>query len=357
MQVTKKWIVLPATLALGVSSIALGQQNRDNDPTAREKREQREQRQERRADAQSGIPEKVQRAIEQRYPKAKLQPVSSATQNGVQTYLVRIDTASGETTARATERGDFFYLGYPGVSYDRLPRSVTQILDGMFNSKPETVQKYENTTYLVDADFGGKSYQLQLDAAGRLVDARPSNEVKREDPSQYPRGSRSDEQALQPRLNDYFDNAKVKSIHRFPDADGYFWVNLSTATEDNVWVLMDTKRDVAEYRTRVSGNDVPQPVTRAMKEFFKGAKVDEVYRNNSIHYNVLQPVGDEAVLLAINPLGDITRIRQANAVDIRREFADREPNELFRNRDQKRGENDRDDNANKNSNRTNTRND
>jgi hypothetical protein len=356
MQVTKNWIVLPATLALSVSSFTMAQTNRDNDETARERRQEREarqaerqpdrdqrreerqeQRQERRADAQPGM-ERVEQAVQQRYPKAKVSQIGQGTQNGVQTYLLRIDTDQGETSARATERGDFLFLGYPGVSYDRLPRPVTSVIEGMFNGRPETVQKYENTTYLVNADFGGKAYQVRLNAVGRLIDATPMSEVKREDPGQYPRASRSDEESLQPRLNDYFRDPKVKSVHRYPEADGFFWVNLSTATEDDVWVLMDAKREVAEYRTRVSGNEVPQPVTRAMREFFKGAKTDVIYRNNEILYNILQPVGDEAVLLQVTPLGDVNRIRQASAGDIRREFADREPDELFRARDQQRGQ-------------------
>lgn len=379
MKPTKKWIVLPATLALSVSgSLAMAQQTRDQDrTTAQERREQRDQRdqretrqerrqdrqperqqdrqqerrEERRADAQSPGIERVERAVQQRYPKAKVTQIGGGEQNGVQTYLLRIDTEQGEATARATERGDFLFLGYPGVSQDRLPRPVTSVVEGMFSGKPETVQKYENTTYLVNADFGGKSYQVQMDAVGRLIDATPLSEVKREDPSQFPRASRSDEEALQPRLKDYFNDPKVKSVHRHPDAEGFFWVNLSTATEDDVWVLMDAKREVAEYRTRVTGDEVPQPVTRAMREFFKGAKPDMVYRNNEIRYHVLQPVGDEAVLLAITPLGDILRIRQASGNDIRREFAEREPNELFRSRDRNRGGADNRGNDNRNENR------
>src|SRR5687768_8153850 len=127
MQVTKKWIVLPATLALSVSGLAMAQQNRDNNAnrdneTARERREreEREAKQDRRADAQSGVPNRVQQAVQQRYPKAKVSQIGTAQQNGVQTYLLRINADDGETSARATERGDFLYLGYPGVSYDRL---------------------------------------------------------------------------------------------------------------------------------------------------------------------------------------------------------------------------------------------
>jgi hypothetical protein len=377
MQVTKKWIVLPATLALGVSSLTLAQTNRDDerreDREARQRQQERERDQrredkqtprgDRRSDAQPGI-ERVRQAVQERYRDAKVTQIGTAPQNGVQTYLVRVETDQGETSARATERGDFLFLGYPGVSYDRLPRPVSSVIEGMFNGKPETVQKYENTTYLVNADFGGKSYQVQLNAVGRLLDAKPSSEVKREDPSQFPRASRSDEDSLQPRLKDYFRDPKVKSVHRYPDAEGFFWVNLSTSTEDDVWVLMDAKREVAEYRTRVSGNDVPQPVTQAMREFFKGAKTDVVYRNNEILYNVLQPVGNEAVLLQITPLGDVNRIRQADAGDIRREFAEREPDELFRARDQQRGQrvtsdrnNDNDNNRSNSNNRNNNRND
>jgi hypothetical protein len=359
MQVTKKWIVLPATMALSMSGLAIAQQSRDNETAAeRERREQREQRQERReerrGDAQAGS-QRVEQAVQQRYPKAKVTQIGQGVQNGVQTYLLRIETDEGETSARATERGDFLFLGYPGVSQDRLPRPVTSLLEGMFNGRPETVQKYENTTYLVNADFGNRAYQLRMDAIGRLIDAKPQSEVKREDPAQYPRASRSDEDSLQPRLKDYFNDPKVKAVHRYPEADGFFWVNLSTATEDDVWVLMDAKREVAEYRTRVSGNDVPQPVTRAMREFFKGAKPDVIYRDNEIRYNVLQPVGEEAVLLSLTPLGDIVRIRQASGSDVRREFAEREPNELFRSRDRDR-DRDRDDADRGSSNRTPQRN-
>ena len=363
MQKSNKWIVLPATLALGVSSMAFAQQNRDNETKAeRERREQREEREakqdrkeERRSDAQSGVPDRVQRAIVARYPGAKVSPIETIEANGVQTYRVKIDTEQGDTTARATERGDFVYLGYPGVTYDRLPRPVTGVLEGMFNGKPESVQKYEQTTYLVNADFGDKSYQLRMNAVGRLVDATPLSEAKKEDPSQYPRASRDDEQALQPRLKDYFDSPKVKAVHRYPEAEGYYWVNVSTATEDDVWVLMDTKREVAQYRTRVQNNEVPQPVTRAMREFFKGAKADTVYRDNVIQYNVLQAVGDEAVLVAITPLGDIRRIRQAGGIDVRREFNDRDPDELFRARENRRNDN-RDDNRNNNNNNRNSSN-
>lgn len=374
MQVTKKWIVLPATLALGVSSFTLAQTKTDDerreDREARQRQQDREREQrrddkqqprdERRADAQPGM-ERVTQAVRERYPNAKVSQIGTSQQNGVQTYLVRIDTDQGETSARATERGDFLFLGYPGVSYDRLPRPVQSVIDGMFNGKPETVQKYENNTYLVNADFGGKSYQVQLNAVGRLLDVKPMSEVKREDPTQFPRASRSDEDSLQPRLNDYFRQPKVKSVHRYPEAEGFFWVNLSTATEDDVWVLMDAKREVAEYRGRVTGNEIPQPVTTAMRDFFKGAKTDTVYRNAEIQYNILQPVGNEAVLLQITPLGDVNRLRQADAGDIRREFAEREPDELFRARDQQRGQrvtSDRDSDSDRNNpNRNRNRND
>jgi len=365
MQKSNKWIVLPATLALGVSSLAFAQQNRDNNrenetKAERERREQREQdrKEERRSDAQSGVPDRVQRAIVARYPGAKVSPIETIEANGVQTYRVRINTDQGDTTARATERGDFVYLGYPGVTYDRLPRPVTNVLEGMFNGKPENVQKYEQTTYLVNADFGNKSYQLRMNAVGRLIDATPLSEVKKEDPAQYPRASRDDEQTLQPRLKDYFDSPKIKAVHRYPEAEGYFWVNVSTATEDDVWVLMDTKREVAQYRTRVQNNEVPQPVTQAMREFFKGAKADAIYRDNVIQYNILQPVRDEAVLVAISPLGDIRHIRQAGGVDIRREYSDRDPDELFRARENRRNNNNnnnRDDNRNSGSNNNNNR--
>ena len=279
---------------------------------------------------EGSVPKPVERAVQQRYPNARVGYLGSRRMNGVETYHVRIAAPDGETTARATEQGEFLFLGYPGVTYDRLPRQVTNVLDGMFRSRAESVQKYERTTYLINADLAGQKYVVQINPVGRLVDIKPFGESINEDLSKLPRASRDEEEALRPRLKDYFTDPRVKSVYRYPGVEDYYWVELSTQTEDYVRVLMNTRRDVARYSTRVSRDQLPQAVKRSLEKFFPRADVDQIYRHNEVYYNVVQDAGDgDAILLAINPLGNVIDLRQADAQDIRREFNAREPDVLF----------------------------
>jgi hypothetical protein len=278
------------------------------------------------AQREDRVPREVERAVQQRYPKARVEFIERTVRNGVDTYMVRIDTPDGETTARATENGDLVFLGYPGVTYDRLPRPVTSIIDGMFRDRPQTVQKYERTSYLVNTDLAGEKYVVQIDPVGRLVDLKPFRDSVDEALTDLPRASRQDMEALEPRLRDYFTNPRVKEAYRYPDAEGYYWVELSTDTEDYVRVLMNDRRDVARYSTRVDRKQLPQAVTRTLRRFFPRADVDQVYRHNEIHYTVLHDAGGgDALLLAVNPLGDVVRLRQADGQDLRRLLADRDP--------------------------------
>lgn len=280
-------------------------------------------------DREERVPRAVERAIHQRYPKADLSFIERTIRNGVETYMVRIDAPDGETSARATENGDLLFLGYPGVTYDRLPRQVTSIIEGMFRDRPQVVQKYERTSYLVNADLAGRKYVVQIDPVGRLADIKPVGQSVNQELRDLPRASRRDVESLEPRLRDYFTDPQIKATYRYPDADDYYWVELSTETDDYVRVLMNNRRDVARYSTRVDRNQLPQAVTRTLRQFFPDANLDDIYRHFEIHYTVLHDAGGgDAILLAINPLGDVVRIRQADAQDLRRILADRDPGSL-----------------------------
>jgi hypothetical protein len=269
------------------------------------------------------VPRDVERAVHDRYPDARVSLIERTVRNGVETYMVRIEARDGTTSARVTEDGHIVFLGYPGVSYDRLPRPVTNVLDGIYRDRPEVVQKFERTTYLINADLGGDRYVLEFDPTGRFADLVPAERSIGRTIQDLPRASRSEVDSLQPRLRDYFNDPRVKEAYRHPDAEDYYWVELSTRSEDYVRVLMNDRRDVARYSTRIDQDQLPQAVTRTLRQYFPRADLNEIYRHNEIHYTALHDAGrDETLLIGVNPLGEVVRLREADAQDLRRVLAD-----------------------------------
>jgi hypothetical protein len=87
---------------------------------------------------------------------------------------------------------------------------------------------------------------------------------------------------------------------------------------------MNAQRDVSEYRVRMDRNRLPQQVETQILDMFKNAQIRQVYRNERLVYEVIQPSGkNESVTMVFSPTGDVLRVRPS--VD-RADEADRAAN-------------------------------
>lgn len=313
----KRWIIGSAALAaLALPPTLVAQ------PLPRQD-ERRDERQDLR---NVELPRAAEQAIHRRYPNAQIQVLAVRTDRGVRNYKLKITTDQGESGARVTEAGDILYLGYPGASVQTLPDPVNSVLQGLFNQQPSIVHKYETTNYLIDASIGRRDYRLIFNAAGALEDIRPMTEARDADFTRFPRATRSEEESLLPRLNDYFTNPRVQTVYRHPDYEGYYWVDLSTATEPDVKILMNARAEIDQYRMRLDPNNLPQPIRDRLGELFRDARATQAYRNQYLHYNIVQPTaGDDKLFLSITPTGNVLRVRPAGQGDLEAFREEEEP--------------------------------
>lgn len=266
------------------------------------------------AQDQRDIPRNVQDSVHRWYPDAKLQLMRSYQVNGVNVYQVRVDAKNGQTRARVTEFGDIVTMGFPDVGVKNLPGPVATLNQNMFKKEPAWADKIQTSSYLVQTDFGKTGYQIEVNPVGQVTEVRRLDEVRDEDISKYPRATRQEEEALTPRLNQYFKNPQVKAVHRYPEAENFFWVQLSTPTEPDVRILMNPEREVVKYRVQMDQKQTPRPVQAAIQDMFQNARVRQTYRVEQVYYRFAQPTrGDEYTLINATPLGEIDRVRTVGA--------------------------------------------
>jgi hypothetical protein len=277
-------------------------------------RADRDRDRERRADRE--LPRAVERAILRRYDDAKITVSDTRQLNGVTVYDLKAATGRGDIEASVTEAGDILVLGYPGVTEQTLPRPVLALLRDLFpRIRPEEVEKFERTKYLLDLDMGGRrDVRVTIDAVGRLRNIQSAAEVRSQDIRQYERATRNEEDELTPRLRAYFQDPRVQAVYRHPDVPGYFWIELTNANNEQLKVLMNAQRDIAMYDVRIDVRNLPPAVQQTLRDTLNNARVREAYRHQLIYYQITQQQRDgDEMTLSITPLGTVVGVQSDDA--------------------------------------------
>jgi len=250
----------------------------------------------------------VDKALKSVYPDARTEITGSHEVNGVKVQDVKVTTKDGESNAAVTEYGDFLYYGLPRKNVDS---SVQQNISGLFKGVSDMDVNWA-TNYLVDVNASNnRQYRLRLDATGRLKDIQNANEVKHDTAHTKASGDTSKIKSM---AEKYMDGAKAGQVWGDQSGDGFYTVEVTDKNGEPAIITLNNAGQVYLKRWEIKEADIPEPVTKTIKDTFGDVKVDKAFRSDFEYYQFdSQTSGGDKVVVRVRPNGDIMSITNAKA--------------------------------------------
>lgn len=254
----------------------------------------------------------VDQAIKSRYADATTEVTGNRTINGVKVYHVKINSKEGDSVAEITEFGDFLLYGVP--SRRGLPASAAETLTGLFKAKPDEVDQYRATSYLVDINSGKRTFRLRFDAVGRLLDIDPAqaaeDAMKGLDKADDDNAKKARERAL-----NWNKGLTAEGVYFADDSHELYLVDLKTKEGKDAQITITSDGNVAGFRNEIAKADIPEPVQATMNKLFDTAKVKTAYKAEYQFYEFMQNIGDNEARIRVRTNGDLMSITPRKAAD------------------------------------------
>ena len=250
----------------------------------------------------------VTKSLKDAYPDAQTQITGSSDVNGVKVYDVKVTTKQGDSTAQVTEYGDFLMYGVPH-EYGAINKSIEQNVSGVFKDKPQDVEMYRATDYLVQFTTRDtkKPFTATFDAVGRLKDI--SNTRETGESNKEARGKEvSDGNAIK-KATDFvkreMPSAEVDKVYEAGGEGGFWYV----ATKDGGDLIVNQNGQVLSLRQPLPREELPEPVVNSIKSMFN-AEVTKIWRGEDEYYQFQQQSQlGKPVVVKMRPNGDILEVR------------------------------------------------
>ena len=248
----------------------------------------------------------VDKTLKREYPDAQTQVMNVKEVNGVKVSFVNVKTKDGEATAQVTEHGDFLNYGLPRGKEGPYMEVVKKNTQGLFKETPSDVRVFRQTQYVVDLPGPqGQSYQATFDAVGRLTDMTNQRDIERQltEEKQTP-ASGPDADKAQQFAKQYFPEIEVEGVYKSNAGENIY--NVKTKTGN---VAVSSTGQLYAVREMIPQEEMPAPVSEAVKAMLASDKINKVYRNEMEYYqfNETTPAG-EAVTIRMRTNGDIVKV-------------------------------------------------
>lgn len=257
--------------------------------------------------ADAPTPPAVSKTLKAYYGDAPVQPLAGWDVNGVKIYHFNVTTKTGKTDAALTENGDILWAGNV-VAEGSAPAAVTDVAEGLFQNKPQSIELVDRTYFFVNMAAGTGTYELQLDPTGKLITVRSYMQVGQTIPT---KGEQEMTQPLRHNLSDAaqkdFAGATAKDVHRFQNAAGYYVVSLDKGGQPG-WVVMGKMGEFYGSHIPVDQAQLPAPVKKVLDSDFKSANIKGVLKGAERFYHVVQKVGTSTVALDVRLNGDVFNV-------------------------------------------------
>jgi hypothetical protein len=257
----------------------------------------------------SGQTRRVDVQLSHDFPDQRREMLKQDEVNGTRVYEIRVTGDKGESNVVITEAGDYLFKAVP-TRIGNLPEPVSGVLGALFREAPASAQMLERTSYLVDVG-GRRAVRLEIDAAGRLRDVISGAQLRSEERerAQYEKAKWRDGDAIAKRLGEYFEHARVKEVYHYPDAEGFYYAEL-TADRDSrrVQMVLDARKEVPFWRYELRPDELPRPVRETAERLAQGSPLKRVMRAKSTFYRVEQPAGRNRLTIDVRPTGDVTGV-------------------------------------------------
>jgi hypothetical protein len=258
----------------------------------------------------------VQKALQDKYPDAKVNIERTHKVNGVTVTDAKITTKDGgESSAQVTEYGDFLLWGMPrkaGMSGVSKPAAAT--VTGLFKGTPEDVDLFWVTNYLVDIGAGTKTFRLRFDPVGHLRDIDSSAAIRESTAQGMTAASKGSADKITGYAKKYFPDSKINNVYQSPEADDFFVVDMTSKDGKNQRLVLSADNKVLGRRDQVTRDDLPQPVGEAIDRLFNGEKIKNVYRDDFQYYEIDQKdAAGDTITVRVRPNGDVLTIQNTKA--------------------------------------------
>lgn len=249
----------------------------------------------------------VAKAIKSRYADAKTEVTGHREVNGVKVYAVKVGTDEGDSLAEITEYGDFLLYGVPLKAGSAIPKSATETLTTLFKAKPDDVDQFRATSYLVDVDSGKKTFRLRFDAVGRLLDVDTAQDaaaaISGLEKTSDAGAKKASERALK-----WNSGLTVENVYFADDSHEYYLVDLKNKEGKDAMITVSAAGNVASFRNEIPKADIPEPVQATMNKLFDTAKVKTAYKAEYQFYEFVQKIDEGEVTVRVRTNGDIMSI-------------------------------------------------
>jgi hypothetical protein len=256
----------------------------------------------------------VAKAIKSRYADAKTEVTGHREINGVKVYQVKVSTDEGDSIAEITEYGDFLLYGVPLQAGKGLPKSASETLESLFKAKPDDVDQYRATSYLVDVDSGKKTFRMRFDAVGRLLDVDTAQDVK-EAMSHLDKATDAGAKKASERALKWNSGLTVENVYFADDSHEYYLVDLKNKAGKDATITVSAAGNVSAFRNEIPKADIPEPVMATMNKLFDTAKLKTAYKAEYQFYEFVQKIDDGELLVRVRANGDIMSITPKKAAE------------------------------------------
>jgi len=268
--------------------------------------------------------DEVQQALKEQYPDAKFEKVGDHNVNGVQVTDYRITTKEGDSTAQITQYGDFLLWGKPRGfgGGNAISQPAEDTLKGLFKGNISDVDVYQTSFYAIDIQTSGKSgsndtFRLRFDPVGRLRAVERISGDNREPGMQrgMQKASGADAKKAEDYAQKYVKGAKVQNVYQAPGESGFYLVDMQSSDNQDEKIIVNSTGRILAQIDQVSKSDLPEPVSKAIDQYFNGERIQKVYREDSEFYQVQQQSAGGAVTIRIRPDGEVMSVSNPGAAE------------------------------------------
>ncbi|HEV2292405.1 MAG TPA: hypothetical protein VGR35_01030 [Tepidisphaeraceae bacterium] len=257
--------------------------------------------------AQSKRDPDVNKTLERAYPGARTEVTGVETVNGVKVFNVNVSDKRGQSTAQVTEFGDFLSYG-ASQPWTETAKMVQNKLGQMFQAKPEDIQLFRSTSYVLDVPVQGQqdkkhpqTYRIRFDSVGRVIDIEDAEKVAADRPSEQPdvKDEKLAKQLEQIARERYIGEEPQLQRVVQSDVPGFYEVDFKGGA-----VTLNEKGQILRIREDVPGTELPLPVRKAIDELVKSSLRAQRVEEEYFQFTQQSPSGNE-VVVKMRPDGDI----------------------------------------------------
>ena len=258
--------------------------------------------------AQAAVPATVMSAVQAALPGAAFQSAVLEDEDGAKVYEVKVKSADGRLVEVMVRADGQFTETEEQVSEEALPKPVAGTFKKLLAAaKTEELEKKTMVVYGMKKEVGEATYELTVDANGKVVSLTVESEGDEEGEEKESSVAAADlPAAVLATVKATLPEAVVeKAMLEDEDGTKVYEVKVKTADGREVEVMVRADGGLTETEEQVKEAALPAQVAKAFAEVLPAGKVEELEKKLVVVFEAKKKGSEATYELAVDANGEV----------------------------------------------------